>query len=198
MYQSRKARGKTQKIFLLECHQAENNYARKYDVMGTTRNVYTVNIKNIPECTCPDYQTRHRRCKHIYFILIRIMKVSKDEEDSDYYDNKELQTMFNNIPDITANLTAGNKYTEKYKKFKGTGDKKSITVKQGSLDDICAVCLDDLENGDELDYCRFSCGKNVHKLCHSMWTKKQPKAICLFCRAPWNVTTADYEYINLE
>jgi len=199
MNQSRKIRGKTQKIFLLECHNTKNDeYIRKYDVMGTTGNVYTVDIKNIPECSCPDYQTRHKRCKHIYFVLIRVMKVHIDNEDSDYYDNNELQKMFNNIPNITINLTAGNEYTVKYKKSKVDKEKILITVKQGSLDDLCAVCLDDLENGDDLDYCKYSCGKNVHKLCHNMWTKKQPKAICLFCRAPWNVTKTDYEYINLE
>ena len=72
---ARKYRGKTQRIFLIECSDI-NEYSRSYIVCGTTKNVYKVTIKNTPVCSCPDHQMRRRRCKHIYFVLCRIMNVS--------------------------------------------------------------------------------------------------------------------------
>ena len=98
--QSRKERGQTQKIFLVACH-GNTEYERSYDVMGTTGNVYTVRVKTIPECSCPDYQTRNRRCKHIYFVLLRIMELSNINGDMDQYTNEELLQMFQQIPAIT-------------------------------------------------------------------------------------------------
>lgn len=192
--QSRKSRGKTQKIFLVSCHN-NKEYERCYDVMGTTGNVYTVKIKNVPECTCPDHQTRNSRCKHIYFVLLRIMKLADAGENN--YSNEELLEMFQNIPVITNNLMATVNAQIKYKDLKENDIKKNITINQQPLDDSCPICLDDLTNGEEIDYCKFSCGKNVHTLCFQMWCRKQPNLSCIYCRSSWNIQKSSNEYINL-
>ena len=193
---SRKARGKSQKIFLVACHN-NKDYERCYDVMGTTGNVYTVRITNIPECSCPDYQSRNKRCKHIYFVLIRIMKLAGDEEDTVSYSNEELLQMFKKIPVITNNLMVAQNTQNKYKNLKDGCDKKNIKINQQPLDDCCPICLDDLTNGENVDYCKFSCGKNVHVFCFQMWCKKQQNESCIFCRSPWNTYKHKDKYINL-
>src|SRR5580700_10634340 len=102
MSDSRKQRGVTQNIFLIETIIGTEQYERKYIVMGSTGNIYNVIIKNEPECTCPDYTTRYKRCKHIYFVLMRIMKINNVDEEE--YTNDELVEMFKNIPQITNQL----------------------------------------------------------------------------------------------
>ena len=63
--------------------------------------------------------------------------------------------------------------------------------------DLCPICLDDLENGTELDYCKYSCGKPIHTICFKMWAKKKSKT-CVFCRENWEgVKKQDAGYINL-
>ena len=189
---TRKERGKKQNIFLIETIPPTSKYERKYDVVGMTGNVYTITISNSPTCTCPDHTTRFRRCKHIYFILIRVMHVDEDDEDKAKFTNEELEKMFDSIPDITNNLIADNKHREAYEKLK---DKKDEPIKKKSINDLCPICLDDLDNGDELDYCKYSCGKNIHKECFQMWAKSK-SLHCIFCRKEWNVPTSG-KYINL-
>src|SRR5438105_3268942 len=101
----RKSRGKDQKIFLILTHEYDPKvYERRYEVMGTTGNAYTVTINKSPVCTCPDHTVRHKRCKHIYFVLTRIMKVKPEQEDMSSYTDQDLNDMFANIPQITENL----------------------------------------------------------------------------------------------
>ena len=66
-------------LYLIESipPEDEDDPIREFLVMGTTGNVYTVTIENEPSCTCPDFQLRQRRCKHIFFILMRVMKDKK-------------------------------------------------------------------------------------------------------------------------
>jgi hypothetical protein len=193
---SRKSRGKTQKLFLIECHDGKE-YERKYDVMGTTGNVYTVSITNKPTCSCPDHTTRSKRCKHIYFVLIRIMKVGEDEEDIPKYSNIELNAMFKKIPNVTDNLKVTNTYKNKYKNLRDNNKKKGISIKQQKLDDLCPICLDDLDNGENVEFCKFSCGKNVHSYCFNMWCTKKNTKKCVFCNNSWDDKYEDLAYINL-
>jgi Ring finger domain len=196
MSSTRKERGKTQNIFLIET--IINEKERKFMVMGLTGNIYQVTMKHIPECTCPDFMTRNKRCKHIYFVLIKIMNTQNEDQDS--YDELELQTMFHSIPLITNNLIVNENVKEVYNKLKeqnklNTSVKQEVT--QRDTNDLCPICLDDLENGDELDYCKYSCGRPIHKICFSMWTKNR-SSICVFCRHQWNSSTdSEIKYINL-
>jgi len=183
----RKDRGLTQKIFLIETKEVTDDNIREYVVIGASHNVYNVVIKNTPTCTCPDYITRKKRCKHIYFVMLRIMKVN-DCDKKKYCDN-ELQEMFKNIPTITKLLCVNNKVKDQYLQSKIN----DVTVK---TDDICPICLDDIQNGDEYEYCKSQCGKCVHTSCFKMWcVKNQP--ICLMCRSPWN-SKNDMKYIKLD
>lgn len=116
----RKSRAKQQKIYLIECLPFDkiiDKYRRSYAVMGSTGNVYNVTIDNSPSCTCPDFQTRHKRCKHIYFILIRVMHVNQDCEDKSVFTKRALTKMFKNIPNISnCGVMIDNKLKSKYNK----------------------------------------------------------------------------------
>jgi len=180
MSYERKCRGVTQNIYLIETIVNVDECERKYVVMGSTGNVYDVTIKTEPSCTCPDFVTRGRRCKHIYFILVKVMKTV--DSDKDEYTKDDLEYMFNNIPNITNNLVIDDDLKKEYVKLKQAVNLEMVNQKD--TDDLCPICLDDLENGDEIDYCKYSCGKGIHKLCYSMWTK-QHVATCVFCKAEW-------------
>lgn len=195
--EGRIGRAFTDNLYLVESIPPENeeDYTRKYSVMGSTGNVYKVTIENEPTCTCPDFRIRRNRCKHIFFILIRVMKV--DNETQDFYDDEELAEMFNNIPRITHNLIANKKLRKKYQKIKKGDlgddedeeeeeDEQEDFVEQKPIepDDDCPICLDKLKDRD-VDYCKKSCGRSIHKLCFKMWYKKN-QPICVFCRAEWS------------
>lgn len=75
--------------------------------------------------------------------------------------------------------------------YNNTKLKMNESSKKCKVDDMCPICLDDLDNGEELEYCKYSCGKAIHKMCFQMWFHKN-SIKCLFCGANFNKT-----YINL-
>jgi hypothetical protein len=199
MLTDRKNRGKTQKLYLIESYPSTSNFEREYAVMGSTGNVYLVKIKSVPTCTCPDYLERLKRCKHIYFILIRVMGIQDDETDKDNYISGELTNMFSNISPVTNNLVADHKYIDIYEKNKDKilPDKHKLEEKdQKKTDDLCPICLDDLENGEELVFCKYSCGKSIHYECFNMLAKSR-NISCPFCMKTWDGSHVSFKYVNL-
>lgn len=190
-------------LYLIESipPEDEDDPIREFLVMGTTGNVYTVTIENEPSCTCPDFQLRQRRCKHIFFILMRVMKV--DNERQKIYDDFELLDMFSNIPKITHNLIAKKKLRKKYQKLKKKlketeeeneeeeeededvkKDKEGLAEQKPIQDDdVCPICLDNIKDNGDLVYCK-KCGNSLHKKCFEMWCKRNKKT-CVFCRGDW-------------
>ena len=163
----------------------ETEYERSFVVMGTTGNVYTVKIGNKSNCTCMDFRIRQRNCKHLYFILMKVMRIEEICHKIHYNDD-ELIEMFGNIPEVlSANLVINDTLKTKYEKKIGkTNEEKEIIVSSRSKDDNCPICLEELKNGNSLDFCKFGCGKYIHSLCFSMWAKKN-SSMCVFCRKPW-------------
>jgi hypothetical protein len=193
----RKDRGKNQRIFLVMTYEHdEDALERKYEVMGTTGNVYTVCIKTSPECTCPDYTTRHKRCKHIYFVLSRIMGVSHDKEDIKEYSDDDLESMISNIPAITENLKVDPSKLAKFKSLKKNSNGE-VEMREISEEDMCPICLGEvLDCGEEITYCRYSCGTALHKECFDRYNEhKHDTPKCLFCYHTWTKTGG--AYLNL-
>lgn len=193
----RKSRGKVQKIYLIMTDEySAGTLQRSYEVMGTTGNVYNVCINTSPTCTCPDYVSRHKRCKHIYFVLSRIMKVKEDQEDIEQYTDEDLQDMFDNISQITENLRVDAHKIARFKSLKKNGNGE-VSMRVIHEDDMCPICLDDLyECTDEIAYCRYSCGNVIHKDCFLRYTEhKHEPAKCLYCHRPWEQEKT--AYVNL-
>ena len=115
-----------------------------------------------------------------------------DNVTDKYYSDDDLTDMFRNIPPIAQNLM-----------YKGSdveineGKEVEQKFEEG---DICPICLDPLENGKELDFCRYSCGKTIHSKCFSMWVKSKG-SICVFCRAQWynaNASSKNHKKVSMH
>ena len=198
----RKARGRTQRLYLIERMPSKAKYKQSFQVMGSTGNVYMVEIKATPSCTCPDYMTRKRRCKHIYFIMLRIMGIVKGE-DKAKYTRLELETMFASVPQIRQDLCVSNTLKDKYAKFKtkeGKEEGEKGVAKR--LDDSCPICLEEFDDTEPVDYCKATCGKAVHVSCFDLYAKTQARPACVFCRSPWKglgegLGDGTFAYLNL-
>jgi hypothetical protein len=192
--ESRKERALYQKLYLIETIPSTQELEKEFVVMGSTGNVYTVKICSEPSCTCPDFLRRQRNCKHIFFILLKVMKI--DEVDQEYFEDDELREMFSNIPKITSNLIVDKTLRKLYKKQNGDNSEdeeeqekeskeEDSKVARKPIDDPCPICLEELkENEEDLDYCKYGCGKSIHSKCFFMWSKIN-KETCVFCRASW-------------
>jgi len=168
---SRINRGLTQNIYLLE-----KKSDLEYKVMGTSGKPYTITIGKFPKCTCPDYSIRRKRCKHIYFVLIRIMNFN-DPEKKEFTD-EDLVNMINNIPPIVGVISNTGQQNLKFDLIE---DEKIVEPK---VDDNCPICLDEVKI---LPYvsCK-KCGHCVHIECFEMWIKfGHKKNKCIFCQNPF-------------
>lgn len=193
----RKTRGMHQRIFLILTHEYDDTeHERKYEVMGTTGNVYTVCIVNVPTCTCPDYMTRNKRCKHIYFVLTRIMKVKVAQEDIEEYSDDDLEDMFSHIPQVTENLRVDAVKLAKFKSLK-KNDNGEVDMRKIDEEHLCPICLGEVYGCNEkVIYCRYSCGNPLHEQCFQMYNSKQTECKCIFCQKPWE--DEKKQYINIE
>lgn len=196
---SRKYRGLTQPLYIVECRMTDECF--DCDIMGTTGNVYTVKMLNEPICTCPDFSQRGMRCKHIYFLLIKGLKISHDDAEDLFYDDEDLEDMRERIHN-TAHLFVSDAKRKKYKKMKkshegGVTDNK---VAQKSFEGAsCPICLDDLKETDHIVYCQYTCGNNYHKQCIDEFKKAfKGRFKCTLCQGYWEQSYVELpNYVNI-
>ena len=183
---TRKERALKQPIYLLKMKNITNPHKREFVVVGTTGNKYNVIIDHNPHCDCPDVQNI---CKHIYFIMLKIMKKSGNVKQS--YTDKQLEQMFNSMPTFISQNVAYNKAAQTTFSTIVQSSINSKKIVKQCLNDSCPICLDDIPIANKnVIFCKYGCGKSVHKQCFSIWTKNSDKNICLFCMCDW--TTGIY------
>jgi hypothetical protein len=185
----------TDKLFYIDSETSEKS--KLYKIMGSTGNIYDVVLTNSVTCNCPDFKYRHKRCKHIFFVMIKLLKLTDVNKDN--YTDKEIKELINR-KDITTGHVLNSELMVRYKKLKG--GKVEIIECEPQTDDVCPVCLDDILNGEEYIHCRFSCGKCVHRECYDNWMIKRPEKNCIFCLKNMSKLNEGYadtdgDYVNL-
>ncbi len=70
-YLERLQRVRTQRMFLIDRERGKSEDGtceeEKFDIAGSTGNVYQVTIGRVPKCTCPD-AGKGNQCKHIIYV----------------------------------------------------------------------------------------------------------------------------------
>jgi len=158
-------------------HSEANPYV--FEVSGTTGNVYTVNvnpsIRRGPTCACKDYEKRHRRCKHIYFVLCRCLGIPE---------NIATRSMTKELLDETLvrRLSAHEKNVA-IARSSGTDKKRKPFVGEE-----CAICLQEMNDVEETVWCSDpkGCGKSVHLSCFWTWMHYRGTT-CVNCRAKMTI-----------
>lgn len=50
----------------------------------------------------------------------------------------------------------------------------------------------EMEEGEDIVWCKAACGNNIHRECQRQWTAKKPgRSTCVYCRAPWQSNAPD-------
>jgi hypothetical protein len=56
-------------------------------------------------------------------------------------------------------------------------------------DEQCCVCYETMNQNDNLSYCKFGCGRNIHTECMERWVKHKvsnsQEVSCPLCRKDW-------------
>lgn len=203
---SRKHRSLSQKMYIVDWAKTNDPFGITFDIMGTTGNIYKTSICDKPICNCPDFLARGVRCKHIYFTLIKALKVGIDDADDKYFDQDEIIKMKGNLATIyKSDISKSDVFRQEYLKRKDKfipGKMTDNCVKQKELDDVCPICLDDFEENedDEIIFCKYSCGANYHIECIDIFKKaSKGKLKCTLCQNPWDKTCKILpKYVNMH
>lgn len=169
----------------------------EFKVLGSTGNVYTVNIDRKPRCDCPDWMNNGGDpCKHTIFVFLRVLGISQNSHT--WYQkaliSSELQDIFASArPDPThSNPSLQSAYlkaasgSKKEEEEEDTGDNSRRRIPQKG--DVCPICYEEFAEGisKDLVFCEESCGNPLHKKCASEWSKACKVSLkvlkCIYCR----------------
>jgi hypothetical protein len=176
-----KSRALTQRLTVLSRERCGTDEVpeEKIVMAGSTGNVYTQHICQVPSCNCP-HAMKGNQCKHIVYVMLRVLKAREDIGYQLALTSPELRDLFANAAPIPgsepqdSNNVAADAVEE-------DGNRKPI---EGE----CPICYADFEPNERSNivYCKASCGNNVHKDCMQSWaTAKAGKVTCPYCRAQW-------------
>jgi Ring finger domain/SWIM zinc finger len=167
-------------------------------VLGSTGNVYTVTLQGNPCCNCPDWCKREDLCKHLIFVLVKVIGLSTNDPLSyqKAYLPSEVRRLLEMARDrrVGGSVLANRQVQQEFAKAKSGGggdDDDNIKVQRRSLeqDSDCPICFDDMTNLSETTYCRAQCGFNFHTNCIRLWCQRShaagSTATCPACRQPW-------------
>jgi hypothetical protein len=76
--------GSRDRFYMIDRSREGDELKETFKVLGSTGNVYTVTIEQLPKCDCPD-ATKGNHCKHLVFVLLKVLNV---DEASGYHYQK--------------------------------------------------------------------------------------------------------------
>jgi hypothetical protein len=148
----------------------------KFTIIGSHSNNYTVTMKLVPQCTCPDFVFRRASCKHLIYTLHYVLKVPLDSKllYQIAFTSTELKAMF----DISKVAAPPIKVEE-----------IAFDPKRKPIEGDCPICYMELNPDSAVTYCKAKCGQNIHQQCVSTWIRAQQrthgKKTCPYCRENW-------------
>ena len=165
---TRKQRGLKERIYLLNAFRNNEN-EWTLSVKGSSNKIYEIKLSNNDvKCKCMDFSIRGRICKHLYFIIGRVIRtnnlLSLINEVDDIKINYELiSTLLN---DILKNHLQNNK----------------IDNVCYDKNECCSICFEEFGN-EPVEQCQIQCKNTFHSECIKIWISKN--STCPLCRCEW-------------
>jgi hypothetical protein len=175
---SRGARALSQPMYLMSALKAGDDW--DFLVQGSRATSYHVHI--CPEsmaCTCPDFQLRRETCKHIFFMVGRVLAdvaLMNDLENGDGPEALVAACFSERIERrLRARLDAAKTTCGDTSDNSGTGSGPDETCRSEA---DCVVCFEPLAS---MGWCCKRCRKEcMHLDCAKRWLKQTPS--CPLCR----------------
>jgi Mg-chelatase subunit ChlD len=160
----------SEKIYLLSANQVSNE-EWNFKLRGQSGNTYEQVLSPTTfSCSCPDHKSRATFCKHLLFLVARV--AVQMELAAKLQQNKAnwKSTAFDACVAAWINRLKNHTSAEKRVVEKVDGD--------------CAICFEEMRDGDELVKCNLTCKNGFHKDCMQQWINSGHNT-CPLCRAEW-------------
>jgi hypothetical protein len=172
---SRKQKGLVERIYLLNAkYQTNENNENEWNlsVKASSKTIYKIIIsENKVKCECMDFQVRKNVCKHMYFILGKILKETNIIDDVD-----EIYDIKNNFEVITIQL----KQILNNHISNPNNQNNNFTYDNK---DKCVICFEEFGN-ERVEQCQTICKNVFHAECINLWLSNNNS--CPLCRTSWD------------
>lgn len=159
-------------VFNFDTSQSKQNIL-KFEIYGTSQSIYDVIFDHTQvSCTCLDFKTRHLYCKHIYFIIGKIGKLSL----------QQIEGIMENVEDTSVSRRTRNQKQNKLTSILHRvveALQRSIKQFKTGNGETCCVCIDEMNPKDQCMECE-NCKNKFHKICLLSWLNGQRG--CPLCR----------------
>eukprot|EP01114_Cavostelium_apophysatum_P016948 TRINITY_DN4923_c0_g2_i2.p1 TRINITY_DN4923_c0_g2~~TRINITY_DN4923_c0_g2_i2.p1 ORF type:complete len:226 (-),score=35.08 TRINITY_DN4923_c0_g2_i2:72-749(-) len=180
---ARLQRGLNDPIYLAKTHDRKE-LEQVFEVFGTTGNIYKVEISQTPSCNCIDYKKGNHYCKHLFFVFLKVLKVSQDAPQ--IYQHRLLP---DEVRAILANAPKG--ISPEVMAHQDVIDALKDDVRK-PIQGECPICFREMKDAEIIVWCR-RCGHNIHADCFAKWEDKtrqrKEKVTCVMCRADWSAAS---------
>ncbi|KAM3515411.1 hypothetical protein MY11210_000973 [Beauveria gryllotalpidicola] len=166
-------RATTERFFVLSRERYDaGDYCpqERFELAGTTGNVYTIRIGRELWCDCP-HALKGNQCKHLVYILHRVLKAPYNFLYQFALLSSELRQIFD--------------------KLSRPNDDNDDTKNRKAVEGECAICYTDFASDEDKQssavvWCRAACGQNLHKTCFDRWARScSGRVTCPLCRSVW-------------
>ncbi|KAL2833296.1 hypothetical protein BDW59DRAFT_77858 [Aspergillus cavernicola] len=187
-FQQRLQRATTQRMFVVGQTVAGTGDIPelKFDIVGTTGNIYKTFIGKEPTCSCPD-ALKGNQCKHICYVLVKVLSAPVHLQYQLAFLSSELRGIYENSP---------------LRQVKDKAEEPETDGKRKPVDGDCPICFMEFEpEKEDIVWCRAACGNNIHKTCFQKWaaTQQAQGVRCVYCRASWQNEDANGKFdVNLQ
>lgn len=172
MEQERKDRSLGQPLYLID---ASHTRSRGWNILveGASGRSYHVFLgKSKCSCSCPDFVGRNKVCKHIYFVIGRVAKMS------------DLLRRMRSSPSafrLTNELCDALKHAVTPRTTRASSVPNLLDALGEEEDrEECCICFDELAVDPDTQECPF-CAKQFHLECMERWWRRG-NATCPMCR----------------
>lgn len=195
MSSDRIKRGLVQRLYLVNVLKV-NDSDWEFNVEGSTGNIYEVKLCDNISCECIDFSKRKKICKHIYFIIGKVL--NKKEWLNNIGENPDINLFDYFFEKSSINLNdyiyerilekKGDKEKEVEKDIKDIEKEKELQSKKNLdylCEEVCPICYDNFEKEDldnKIDDCNI-CKNYIHIACLKIWLRRS--LTCPYCRSSW-------------
>ncbi|CAG8397965.1 unnamed protein product [Penicillium salamii] len=127
-----------------------------FDIVGSVGNIYKVWIKASPSCTCPDHMYRRNRCKHIAYVMLNALSGTDEQIAQRFFYREDLNHM---------------RGSPALKRFEAAKAAQNPQGTRRPVEGECAICFMGMEETEEIVWCQYGCGNNLHGFCMNKWSK---------------------------
>jgi predicted nucleic acid-binding Zn finger protein len=171
-HSARVRRSATDGILLLrherDASVGDDDALLRFFVQGGSGAQYEVAVHRTITCSCPDFQNRRRKCKHILFVMARVLRLSQ----------AELEDLG---PDVVMDAETRARLHER-----ATSAEERRTVPRPSHrepDTECGICCEVFAHTSVVRDCT-TCWHTAHQACLRAWTlaMRRDSRSCPYCR----------------